>query len=203
MGIVDHGKEYLQNSENAVCALFEAIKREEQHLDQIKIQLQDRIDSHMQNYDQIKHLWSFKGLAQNELITAQAYYNRIANISQLSRSALCSAVLQIAKQGIAFVFKKDKPPEQGPQIDGQYVTTIIWHSRNQAMHFEDEDWNKWTKKCFEQLEKTKGDKYSLEKNKRKSLASQVVRELLEWSSYEDYEKTMKYIFSTLSIKQVG
>ncbi|MBI3416741.1 MAG: hypothetical protein HY043_15735 [Verrucomicrobia bacterium] len=130
-----------------------------------------------------------------------------------------TGLLQIAKQGIALQYqgnwKKDCP--LGRQIENEYLRNVIWHGRNQAMHYEEEllpfkkDPTKEEKKkpkykqqedmikCFSNL----GTNFSLINNPKVCLARKVV-ELLGWDSYENFRGDLQsLLMPESSVREVG
>ena len=108
----------------------------------------------------------------------------VANTNSLS--IIAGAILQIAKQGISFKYKSISKCPDGRVIGRETLKNIIWQGRNQAMHFEEEGYNEYVKKCFKNLAIDFGNRFSLSD---KNLAYDVIM-LLDWTSYAVYEKDM-------------
>ncbi|MDR7870448.1 MAG: hypothetical protein RIN55_06300 [Tissierellaceae bacterium] len=104
------------------------------------------------------------------------------NNKKHSISSLSGAVLQIAKQGISIKFNGLKNcPTGRTVINGVVLKAIIWHGRNQAMHYEEDIKNIDTISCFNDLGFVTINNINLAKD---------VIDLLGWKTYIDYEADM-------------
>lgn len=184
--------DFIEHTAPAVEALFDAISREKARYEPIKrsfhgvheIHYFDFITSDLQeDFDdrQVQHKY-----AQAAEAKMQALF-----VSQ-SIEVLCGAVLQIAKQGISLLLDDDRCSE-GRSIGSQPLSNVIWHARNQAMHWEDgRIKNKHTRECFKVLAREFGEQFEF-KDSPRNMAWDVVS-VIDWSSYSDYEKDMRAIF---------
>lgn len=118
-------------------------------------------------------------------VEARDIAQNLNNIS-LSLSIIAGSVLQIAKQGISIAYSNLSNCPSGRAVGPDSLKNIIWHGRNQALHFEEGKYHSQTVACFQKLETTYGSKFSLG---RKNLALAVI-EILDWTSYTKYEQDM-------------
>lgn len=110
-----------------------------------------------------------------------------ATTRSFSRSALATALLQYAKQGISVVHKDLASCPVGRMIGAQPLKAIIWQGRNQAIHWEDGNPHNPVKQCFNALALSHGPDFS--KYTTENLAFRIA-EMLNWRSYEDFERDM-------------
>lgn len=114
----------------------------------------------------------------NELQTAVGAH-------QVAVQAICGAILQIAKQGVSLVHGGLAAAPSGRLVGTSYLKEIVWQARNQALHYEDGNFNPQVLALFAALEASHGAAFSLAAHRQKSLAKQVVH-LLGWTTYESY-----------------
>lgn len=107
-----------------------------------------------------------------------------------SLNIIAGSVLQISKQGISSVYGSLMNCPSGRILGGETLKNIVWQGRNQAMHFEESNYNQKVIDCFANLKLDYGSRFSLG---NKNLAYEVVR-LLGWTSYNNYENDMKLLF---------
>ena len=108
-------------------------------------------------------------------------------VHRFSVEALSGSLLQYAKQGISMRWGPQKAAAPaGRQIHGIDLVELIWHGRNQAIHWEDGEFNKSTDavlSALAQAEPTVGD-YAT-----RSIAYDVVV-MLGWTGWGDFERDM-------------
>ena len=104
-----------------------------------------------------------------------------------SLSIIAGSVLQIAKQGISITYDELAKCPDGRMVGRESLKNIIWQGRNQAMHFEEGNYNENVVKCFRNLELGYGSIFQLS---NKNLAFEVLS-VLEWKTYEKYENDLK------------
>jgi hypothetical protein len=102
---------------------------------------------------------------------------------------MSGALLQSAKQAISYTYRGLTACPRGRNVGSQSIKDVIWQARNQAVHFEAGKYDPLVLKCFQQLEADFGPDFSLTSNPKQNLAERVVT-LLDWKSYDDYEKDM-------------
>lgn len=108
---------------------------------------------------------------------------------KFSTSAVAGAVLQIAKQGISVVFGGKDAAETGRSVGRQCLRDVIWHARNQSMHWEEPDSgkNQSRRNFFAQLEAEFGQSFG--QTPPGSRALEVV-ELLQWRDWPTFQRDM-------------
>lgn len=110
-----------------------------------------------------------------------------------SVTALSTALLQIAKQGISTVYGNLSSCHDGRTIGREKLKNIVWQARNQSMHYEEISLRPPVYNCFASIESTFGDKFSLSSNLRKNLAYEVIDVVLGWKDYSRYEGDMRQL----------
>jgi len=113
---------------------------------------------------------------------------------QLAFEVLCGALLQIVKQGISLTYGSswETTCPAGRAIGSETLRNVIWRARNQAMHYEDDRISEAVRKCFANLEKCFGEKFSLSVKPSVNLAAHVI-DLLKWHSYDAYLKDLNLL----------
>jgi hypothetical protein len=105
-------------------------------------------------------------------------------------AAAAGAILQVARLCVSMAWTNDQSQLKGRRVGTQALASVIWHTRNQALHFEDGiPKNEKTRACLEMLHNECGlDTAQLDSIPR-SLARQVIG-ILGWHSYELFAKDM-------------
>lgn len=112
---------------------------------------------------------------------------------RFSLSALASALLQIAKQGISVVRRHPASCPDGRAICSVPLKWVIWSGRNQALHYEEPRMvNDETQNNLRTMGQNGGDPLLLEARSGVSLALPVI-EHLGWFSFEAYRDDMHSI----------
>lgn len=94
------------------------------------------------------------------------------------------AILQICKQTLSIAYGKRANGPKGKSVSSSCIRDLIWHGRNQSMHYEEtRDNSSWVEE-FRTLNTHYPGKFEMVRPYR-SLALDVL-DLLEWTS--DYEK---------------
>src|SRR5262249_51212098 len=78
---------------------------------------------------------------------------------ETSVQALAGAILQIAKQGIAFVHGDLAGCPAGRPIGRETLKNVIWQARNQSMHWEENAFRQPTTLCFASLQLDFGSEF--------------------------------------------
>ncbi|MBD2234070.1 hypothetical protein [Phormidium tenue] len=123
---------------------------------------------------------------QKQIVAIQASID----VNCISIDALCSAVLQIAKQGISIAYTRLSQCPDGRNIGTEKLKNVIWQARNQSMHYEEGNFKQPVVDCFANLEISLGNQFSLSLNMYKNLAHDVIKEL-GWKDYSAYESDLK------------
>ncbi|MBN3526419.1 hypothetical protein [Paenibacillus apiarius] len=98
-----------------------------------------------------------------------------------SISSLSGSLLQIAKQGISFVHHGLVNCKDGRQIRNDVLKNVIWQGRNQSIHFEEGNYKKPLRDCFNNLGYTTVP--------LRNLGKEII-DILGWTSYQKYENDM-------------
>jgi len=185
-------KDFLTHTAPAVRALFHEISEEEARYKPIRESFKAAHDMHYfdfitadLNEDFDEHQMQHKfGMAAEAKVQALL-------ISQ-SIEVLCGAVLQIGKQGISLILKDEERYSRGRFVGTQKLSNVIWHGRNQAMHWEDGvPKNVHTKDCFEELKNYFGKQFEFGVTPRNMAWD--LWPVIGWGAYEEYEADMKNI----------
>jgi hypothetical protein len=75
----------------------------------------------------------------------------LVDARKFSTEAQSASILQYAKQGISLVHGDLAAGPAGRMIGAQPLKNVIWQSRNQALHWEDDSFSKAVNLCFEEL----------------------------------------------------
>ena len=184
--------DFIEHTSSAVASLFDAISKEEARYAPIKEALQGAHEMHYacfitsdlnEDFDdhQVQHKF-----AQAAEAKMQAFL-----VSQ-SIEVMCGAVLQIAKQGISLILEGNDRYTRGRNIGSQHLSNVIWHGRNQAMHWEEgAPANTYTQTCFKTLSSEFSSRFEIGEHSR-NLAWDVCN-VIGWSSYEEYEQDIRAI----------
>jgi hypothetical protein len=181
--------EYLEATAFAVERVIEAVWYERDEFEKSRGFVRQEVDDSTWNAylaasmsGEEDQFWStYSGLGQSQLSANNALAVLAANIHRLSAAALGSALLQIAKQGIATVHGGPMSPSGRP-IGTQSLSVVIWEARNQAMHWEDVR-RRELRDCFETLARDVDPKFG--EYRERSLAFDVV-ELLGWRTVDSF-----------------
>jgi hypothetical protein len=186
---------YLAQTKAAAIDLFAALNRE-----------QIRLNSHLQSQKKLReyakelfeygntHGWTgeimidWAGAEQSadEFQKLAAEARILMDNLKSAHAAIAGAVLQIAKQGISFVHGPLRSCPPGRAVGSQTLSAVIWHGRNQAMHYEEGTNKPATTACFATLEADFGQDFCLA---RTNLAAHVLR-IIGWHDYANYEADM-------------
>lgn len=120
--------------------------------------------------------------AKNYLGEASATYET----QTFSRAAQSASLLQYAKQGISLVHGGLDACPSGRDIGGQSLPTLIWMARNQALHWEEGNFNGSVTTSFEMLKSTDS---VFSEYKHRNMAFEVVS-YLGWRDYDAFKADM-------------
>ena len=186
-------KDFLEHTAPAVKTLFRAISDEEARFKPIKESFEcahivnrwDFITSDLnEDFDERQ--------VQHKFVRAAESKMQALLISQ-SIEVLCGAVFQIGKQGISLILTGNERYSRGRLIGSQKLSNVIWHGRNQAMHWEDGVPNlEYTKQCFDALARDFGQQFEFSTSPR-NMAWDLWA-VIGWGSYNDFESDMRDIF---------
>jgi hypothetical protein len=109
---------------------------------------------------------------------------------QSAIQSICGAILQIAKQGISIVHGGLANAPDGRNIGTLKIKDVIWHARNQAIHYEEGNSNQNVVNVFLSLERDFGADFSLAQHQKQSRAKQIIF-LLGWNDYANYSNDMQ------------
>lgn len=112
--------------------------------------------------------------------------NRIV-IHEFSTASRSGNILQYAKQGISIVHGNPSNCSDGRLIGTQPLKTVIWQSRNQALHWEEGNFRPPVQQCFQQLAAEFDAKFN--DYTQRSMAFDIV-ELLGWKDYSAFESDL-------------
>lgn len=184
--------DFITHTEPAVRALFDAIREEEARYTAKKKTFESVHEMHYMDFITADLSEDFDDRQIQHKFTQAAEAKIQAILISQSIEVLCGAVLQIAKQGISLVLKGLDRYIRGRYIESQNLSNIIWHGRNQAMHWEDGvPTNKHTKDCFETLAKEVGPQFEFGESPR-NMAWDVWN-AIGWSTYEDYGRDIREV----------
>ena len=137
------GTRYLRETKLAVELALALIEERNKHLEQIVSLSGTAIADTAEEADRLAWETYEKNRTKIEAFAKEL------NAKEYSTAVMAGAVLQIAKQGLSLVLGGKPTPPLGRQIRGVHVSDIIWASRNQALHFEEGEFNQHTYAVFE------------------------------------------------------
>ncbi|GAA3924709.1 hypothetical protein GCM10022406_08530 [Hymenobacter algoricola] len=105
-------------------------------------------------------------------------------------ASLSGSLLQMAKQGISIIHGGLANCPNGRLIGTQALKQIIWQGRNQAIHFEEGNFNPAVITCFDTLTKEINPKFN--RFRTANLAFDIV-ELLSWKSFIDFKNDLSQL----------
>ncbi|MFD2111098.1 hypothetical protein [Thiorhodococcus fuscus] len=129
--------------------------------------------------------------------TLDHYYGKLAEahkallLANVAVGAVAGAILQVARQCISLAWPaSDGRMKKGRLVGSQYLSSVIWHARNQALHFEEGmPTNPNTKQSLQLLSQEFGIQIKSLNESPRVLAVEIF-EVLGWGGYEDYAKDM-------------
>lgn len=199
--------EYLDEVSHAVATVLNEIHKENEHLARLQAELAALTAATEDGYRRADFLALNPDLDDEGLGTAihwdtyfgvdkDRYYKDKDAASTAERvtarkssvAALSGSVLQYAKQGLALQFgpqRTDCPV--GREVGRLPMHEIIWHGRNQALHWEEGEFRAPTTNCFEHLAVNVDAQFA--EYKTRSMAYELLL-LLEWRTLEDFQRDM-------------
>lgn len=140
-------------------------------------------------YEHRLDIQSYNDETVNHCIGRLADVHKALLLTNIATGAVAGAILQIARQCISLAWPTTKERmNKGRMVGSQHLSSVIWHARNQALHFEEGiPKNENTRKSIELL----SDEFSIpidNLNKSPRPLSVEILEILEWNNYEAYAK---------------
>jgi hypothetical protein len=200
--------QFLEDTEFATQTLFEAITGTQKALDEF---LNEEVrflssanpkgDRHLDYSDpevlKMVQQLTAKRMAERGQWSAELEQRRRVVMAQISDrefsiGVLSGSVLQIAKQGISKRWGKPDNCRKAREVaPGKQIKHVIFHGRNQSMHFENpKDVDADAEKFFAELADV-GFGQVLKQSKNKvNLAPEVLRNVLRWRNYDAYLSDM-------------
>ncbi|MCO5113282.1 MAG: hypothetical protein M9899_03810 [Bdellovibrionaceae bacterium] len=103
-------------------------------------------------------------------------------------NVLAGNLLQIAKQGISITHGDSQNCPDGRQIGSQTLKSIIWHGRNQSLHWEEGKLRPEAVNCFKNLCREHGlAQFGMFKSQNLGFA---VINILGWRTFENFKSDM-------------
>lgn len=184
--------DFIEHTAPAVKALFDAIAEEQARYEPLRTAFQNAHEMHYVDFITADLQEDFDDQQVQHKYAQAAEAKMQALLVSQSLEVLCGAVLQIGKQGISLILKDDDRYSKGRVIGSQPLSNVVWHGRNQAMHWEaGPPTYKHTKGCFETLAKEFGPQFEFKESPR-NMAWDILL-TIGWSSYDEYEKDMHEI----------
>jgi len=109
------------------------------------------------------------------------------DVHKFSEAALATALLQFGKQGVSIVHGGLSRCPTGRPIGTQVLREVLWQSRNQALHWEEDVLRPGVRNCFEALALEIHPHF--EQYPSRNMAFDVV-ELLNWRTFASFEQDM-------------
>lgn len=182
--------DYLGHVEPILCTLFHALHQADE-----RAFAKHRVLDPMLRYHRYQiQRWSKPEEYDAERLTyahasEQEAHQALLLINTASSSA-ASAILQTAKQCIAMAWPGADRLKKGRDVGSQPLASVIWHARNQALHFEEGlPKNEHTLACLKVLSREFELDVAVLATSPRSLARDIVA-LLEWHDYRSFANDM-------------
>jgi hypothetical protein len=184
--------DFIEHTAPAVKALFDAIAEEKARYAPLRSAFQSAHEMHYDDFITSDLQEDFNDHQVQHKYAQAAEAKMQAFLVSQSLEVLCGAVLQIGKQGISLLLKGGDRYSKGRAIGSQPLSNVVWHGRNQAMHWEDgPPTNKYMQGCFQTLAREFGAQFEFKESPR-NMAWDVLS-TIGWLSYDEYEKDMREI----------
>jgi hypothetical protein len=172
---------YLESTADAVKGLLQIAVLERQKLDALETEFGKLSKKHeflykdfrtadlQEDFDELQVQGKFDraagaGVEADAARLKTEEFKRNMEARASSHSAVCGAILQIAKQSLSAHFgrsRNNSPP--GRTIGSESIRNVIWEGRNQSMHFEvPEQVGPVIRATFNKLESTFGARFHLD-----------------------------------------
>ena len=194
--------EYLNQVQDTIEHIFSAIDIEEDRISEASkklpvgmddVDLRTARDSFYKNFASMELHEDFDDRQVMHAFHQYTVPAQLIILHEITSSILYGTLLQIAKQAISLAHGKGgRGCGLGKEISGMSLAQIIWDSRNQSLHFEEEA-HKNTRETFDKLSCAYGKGFSLDDNLGKNMARGIVREILRWRNRADFENDMRII----------
>ena len=186
---------YLENTAFAARSIVAAYGQELHELNKQIARYRDAAEWLKTENEKIEQSFSGRAEAMAKMFAqcreAGLEVNRLSSAikdREFATQTLCGSLLQIAKQGISTVHQRLQNCPDGRLIGTQPIKNVIWHSRNQSMHYEEGNPRQGVIDCFQRVDADFGRSLSaLVFNT--NLATCVI-DILGWHTREAYEKDM-------------
>lgn len=186
--------DFIEHTAPAVRALFDTVAAERGRYEPKQSALLRAHNMHYADFASSDLQEDFDDhQVQHKFVRAAEAKMQAILVSQ-SVDVLCGAILQIGKQGISLILTGDARYSKGRSVGSQCISAIVWHGRNQAMHWEDgrpDPGHKHTINCFGALEEEFGSQFSFDGSPR-NMAKDIIS-VMGWTTYQDYEKDIRDI----------
>ena len=200
--------DYIQEVDHAVKQLLSGIWSEREKLDDLERKYSNLSKAVKANYDRASSLalnaedpeevamavgvhWDNYFGEDKERHNTKTEIDSIKeqiSAHQFSIESLSGALLQHAKQGISLQHNGLQNCSDGRLIGTQPLKDVIWQGRNQAIHWEEGNFNQKVIDCFQKLEQDIDIKFA--GYTTKCMAFDVV-ELLGWNNKSDFDRDMQ------------
>lgn len=124
--------------------------------------------------------------AQDDVNTVQAKLS----VRQFSLNSLSAGLLQYAKQGISIVHGGLGNCPHGRAVGSQHISSVIWQSRNQSLHWEEGNFRPPVVSCFSTLAAEIDQKFGQYINR--NMAFDIV-ENFGWRSFQNFSNDLMSI----------
>ncbi|MEH1800442.1 MAG: hypothetical protein V7L13_15005 [Nostoc sp.] len=199
------------DTEYATINIFNLIMHDERELEQAKekyhqvqkdlkfyqqqlyaADMSDDLSPMQLQYEYLQYNKRTENLSNQEefLISQMEEFKNLIDAKSVAVSSLCGALLQIAKQGISIVHKNLISCPDGKNIGSEVLKNVIWQGRNQSMHYEDGKFQTPVTNCFQKLEASFGNEFSLSLHSGENFAQKIVIKLFGWNDYQVYKQDM-------------
>ncbi|QIR38508.1 hypothetical protein HCG51_18560 [Tolypothrix sp. PCC 7910] len=188
--LIMHDKRELEQANKKYHQVQKDLKFYQQQL--YAADMSDDLSPMQLQYEYLQYNKRTENLSKQEefLISQIEELKNLIDAKSVAVSSLCGALLQIAKQGISIVHKNLISCPDGKNIGSEVLKNVIWQGRNQSMHYEDGKFQPPVTNCFQKLEASFGNEFSLSLHSGENFAQKIVIKLFGWNDYQVYKQDM-------------
>lgn len=197
---------YFEDTEYATKNLIDLIAGQQKELEGVKAELATQIAKNKffawdyetsdlnDDFSEAHVMNAFRNMAQakqeaDKLEVVKSRLEATIGTQQQAIQSMCGALLQIVKQGLSLVHGGLSNSPAGRQLSGIALRDIVWQARNQAIHYEENNFRQPVVQTFSGLEAAFGPEFALANHQGSSRAKQVVY-LIGWDEFEVFKSDM-------------
>lgn len=186
--------DYLSKVEPVCQSMFEAIRAAEISSASERRYLEPKFEYLKFQFESWSQIEDYDDLRLNYAHSRVGEAHQALLLIDTAAAAAAGAILQVVKLCVSMAWPRDERMQKGRLVGSQHLSCVIWHARNQALHFDEGVPNNAnTKLCMELLAAETELKYHQLDEFPRSLAIEVIR-ILGWINYEAFARDMVELF---------